>query len=180
MTLTLRSTGLSSAIDKDRPDYIVLEDSRAIGRIYEERATLPELRWFWSITIYMDPRRGHHRQRPRRYDRRSQGAVPGQLAKVPNGRLDCAGAYFYVTGAMSSLRSRTKAKSKPTALRTWSVILIRSRGHFLGFVEARDAKAAEANRHPPVRAGRIPPPAADPARARLRDKKSPGCDTGAR
>jgi hypothetical protein len=43
---------------------------------------------------------------------------------------------------MSSLRSRTKAKSGSQPVRTWS--LIRSRGHLLGFVEARDAKAAEA------------------------------------
>ena len=58
MPLTLRPTGLSSPIDKDRLDYIVMDDGRAIGRIYEERASLPELRWFWSITVYVDPKRG--------------------------------------------------------------------------------------------------------------------------
>jgi hypothetical protein len=26
-----------------------------IGRIYEDRHTLPNLRWFWSITEYVDP-----------------------------------------------------------------------------------------------------------------------------
>ena len=26
-----------------------------IGRISEDRHTLPELRWFWSITEYVDP-----------------------------------------------------------------------------------------------------------------------------
>ena len=44
---------------------------------------------------------------------------------------------------MSSLRSRTKAKSK-APLYKWSVIPIRNRGQFLGFVEAPDAETAEA------------------------------------
>ena len=26
-----------------------------MGRIYEDRHTLPDLRWFWSITVYVDP-----------------------------------------------------------------------------------------------------------------------------
>jgi hypothetical protein len=44
---------------------------------------------------------------------------------------------------MSSLRSRTKAKTSAQA-RSWGVSIIRSnRAHFLGFVEATDAKAAE-------------------------------------
>jgi hypothetical protein len=43
---------------------------------------------------------------------------------------------------MSSLRSRTKAKTS-TQVRSWGVTLIRSRGHFLGWVEAPDQKAAE-------------------------------------
>ena len=43
---------------------------------------------------------------------------------------------------MSSLRSRTKAKTS-ARVRSWGVSLIRSRAHFLGFVEAPDAKAAE-------------------------------------
>jgi ATP-dependent DNA ligase len=29
-----------------------------VGRIYEDRHTLPDLRWFWSITVYVDPKRG--------------------------------------------------------------------------------------------------------------------------
>jgi hypothetical protein len=44
---------------------------------------------------------------------------------------------------MSSLRSRTKAKTSARA-RSWGASVIRSsRAHFLGFVEAPDAKAAE-------------------------------------
>src|ERR1700736_3530306 len=41
-----------------KPLYIVCEDGKAIGRMYEDRQTLPELRWFWSITVYVDPKRG--------------------------------------------------------------------------------------------------------------------------
>jgi hypothetical protein len=44
---------------------------------------------------------------------------------------------------MSSLRSRPKAKTG-AQLRSWGASLIRSnRAHFLGFVEATDAQAAE-------------------------------------
>jgi hypothetical protein len=58
MALFLRPTGLSSPAYQDHADYTVTEDGRAIGRIYEDRHTLPELRWFWSITIYVDPKLG--------------------------------------------------------------------------------------------------------------------------
>jgi hypothetical protein len=45
---------------------------------------------------------------------------------------------------MLSLRSHTKAKTSECP-RSWGASLIRgSRTHFLGFVEATDAKAAEA------------------------------------
>src|SRR6476646_9132795 len=46
MPLTLRPTGLSSPAYADQPDYIVCEDGKAIGRMYEDRQTLPELCWF--------------------------------------------------------------------------------------------------------------------------------------
>jgi hypothetical protein len=39
----------------DWADYCVIEDGQVIGRIYEDRHTLPELRWFWSITEHVDP-----------------------------------------------------------------------------------------------------------------------------
>jgi hypothetical protein len=26
--------------------------------MYEDRHTLPDLRWFWSITVYVNPKRG--------------------------------------------------------------------------------------------------------------------------
>ena len=42
MPLTLRPTGLASPAYRDWADYIVLEDGRAVGRIYEDRQTLPD------------------------------------------------------------------------------------------------------------------------------------------
>jgi hypothetical protein len=44
--LTLRPTGLSCPAYQDWPDYTVIEDGRAAGRLYEDRYTRPELRWF--------------------------------------------------------------------------------------------------------------------------------------
>src|SRR6202011_3818669 len=58
MPLTLRPTGLSSPAYADKLDYVVCEDGKVIGRIYEDWHTLPDLRWFWSITVYVDPRQG--------------------------------------------------------------------------------------------------------------------------
>ena len=58
MPLILRPTGLSSPVYKDRFDYTVFEDGRPIGRMYEDRHAPPELRWFWSITVYVDPKLG--------------------------------------------------------------------------------------------------------------------------
>jgi hypothetical protein len=31
---------------------------RAVGCIYEDHHTLQDLRWFWSITVYVDPKQG--------------------------------------------------------------------------------------------------------------------------
>jgi hypothetical protein len=60
MALTLRPTGLQSPAYEDWPDYSIFEGSYRIGRLYEDRAvgTRPELRWFWSITVAVDPRTG--------------------------------------------------------------------------------------------------------------------------
>ena len=66
MPLTLRPTGLSSPAYVDQPDYIVCEDGKAIGRMYQDRQTLPELRWFWSITVYGRSKAGHQYERARR------------------------------------------------------------------------------------------------------------------
>jgi hypothetical protein len=32
--------------------------------IYEDRQTLPDLRWFWSITVYVNPKQWCVRRRP--------------------------------------------------------------------------------------------------------------------
>jgi hypothetical protein len=37
MTLWLRRTRLASPADADRADYLVIENDKVIGRIYEER-----------------------------------------------------------------------------------------------------------------------------------------------
>jgi hypothetical protein len=29
-----------------------------VGRLYEDRNSLPALRWFWSITVYVNPMLG--------------------------------------------------------------------------------------------------------------------------
>jgi hypothetical protein len=54
--LTLRPTGLSSPAYRDWLDYVIVEDRRAVGRIYEDRHSRPELRWYWSITVYVNPK----------------------------------------------------------------------------------------------------------------------------
>jgi hypothetical protein len=56
--LPLRRTGLSSPAYRDWLDYIIVEDGRDIGRMYEDRHAKAELRWFWSITVYVKPMMG--------------------------------------------------------------------------------------------------------------------------
>ena len=56
--LTLRPTGLSSPAYRDWLDYVIVEDGRDVGRLYEDRHSKPELRWFWSITVYVNPMLG--------------------------------------------------------------------------------------------------------------------------
>ena len=58
MALTLRFTAPSSD-DRDWLDYTIVEDGRRdVSRLYEDRHSRPELRWFWSITIYFAPKLG--------------------------------------------------------------------------------------------------------------------------
>jgi hypothetical protein len=56
--LTLRPTGLSPPIYHNQLDYEVVEDGRPVGRMYEDLHALPELRWFWSITVFVGDRLG--------------------------------------------------------------------------------------------------------------------------
>jgi hypothetical protein len=37
---------------------VIVEDGRDVGRLYEDRNNRPELRWFWSITVYINPKLG--------------------------------------------------------------------------------------------------------------------------
>jgi hypothetical protein len=56
VVLSLRRTGLSSPAYRDWLDYVIVEDGRDIGRLYEDRHNRPEYRWFWSITLHVDPK----------------------------------------------------------------------------------------------------------------------------
>ena len=60
MPLTMRPTGLSSGVHKDRQDWTVFDDGEPVGRIYEDASasTPEELRWLWSIVIYAPPTAG--------------------------------------------------------------------------------------------------------------------------
>ena len=62
--LTLRRSGLSSPAYRDCLDYVIVEDGRDVSRLYEDRHSKPELRWFWSITVYVNLA-GHHHERAR-------------------------------------------------------------------------------------------------------------------
>jgi Bacterial RNA polymerase, alpha chain C terminal domain len=43
---------------RNQLDYAVIEDGRAVGRIYEDLHAPPELRWFWWITTFVGYRPG--------------------------------------------------------------------------------------------------------------------------
>jgi len=58
MALSLRTTGLSSPAYRDWLDYVIVEAGRDVGRLYEDRHSPPELRWFWSITVHVNPMLG--------------------------------------------------------------------------------------------------------------------------
>jgi hypothetical protein len=61
MPLTMRATGLSSSpVDKDYQDWTIFDDGEPVGRIYEDASasTPAELRWFWSVTDYVNPKSG--------------------------------------------------------------------------------------------------------------------------
>ena len=94
MALYLRPTGLASPAFAEWTDYCVIEDRQVIGRIYEDRHTQPALRWFWSITIHVDP----------------------ALGIVTNGRvptLDAAKEWFKSTWARVVEARRPKEQQRP-------------------------------------------------------------------
>jgi hypothetical protein len=57
--LTLRSTGLASPAYANWLDYVIVEAGRTVGRLYEDHHSPPEYRWFWSITVYVNPMLGN-------------------------------------------------------------------------------------------------------------------------
>ena len=60
MPLTMRPTGGHSPVYADRQDWTIFDDGKPVGRVYEDAgaSTPAELRWFWSITVYVDPMAG--------------------------------------------------------------------------------------------------------------------------
>jgi hypothetical protein len=50
MQLSLRHTGLAPP-ELDRKDYVVTDDGREVGRLYEDQYTPPDMRWYWSILV---------------------------------------------------------------------------------------------------------------------------------
>ena len=58
MSLSLRAAGLSSPAYRDWLDYVIVEEGRDVGRLYEDRHSPPEYHWFWSITVYVNPMLG--------------------------------------------------------------------------------------------------------------------------
>ena len=56
MALTLHRS-LSTAY-RDWLDYVIVNDGRYVGRLYEDRRSRPASRWFWAITIYVNPKLG--------------------------------------------------------------------------------------------------------------------------
>jgi hypothetical protein len=49
MTLTMRKTGLESAAYADDTDYTVYSGKWPVGRIYEDRSSQSEIRWYWTL-----------------------------------------------------------------------------------------------------------------------------------
>jgi hypothetical protein len=54
MILRLRRTNLAPAY-QDWVHYIVYEDDKDVGRIYEDRAAPPEQQWSWLLTVEVNP-----------------------------------------------------------------------------------------------------------------------------
>ena len=56
----MRPTGGHSPVYADRQDWTIFDDGKPVGRIYENAGagTPADLRWFWSMTVYVHPRAG--------------------------------------------------------------------------------------------------------------------------
>jgi hypothetical protein len=115
VVLSLRRTGLSSPAYRDLLDYVIVEDGRNVGRLYEDRHNRSELRWFWSITVYVNPNLDIVTSGPHAEPRRGQGAIPAELGEVPaaaeRGPLSCVS---YLNGSV--LRPATVGPTCATRL----------------------------------------------------------------
>jgi len=58
MALRLHRTLSTSHRDRDWLDYVIVNGGRYVGRLYEDRHSRPASRWFWAITIYVNPQLG--------------------------------------------------------------------------------------------------------------------------
>jgi hypothetical protein len=50
LTMSLRMRKTSCPPYADWLDCVVYDDGKPIGRIYEDRHSLPDLRWYWCLT----------------------------------------------------------------------------------------------------------------------------------
>ena len=84
MALTMRPTDLDrSPAMADLDDWIVLDDGRPIGRIYQRHAPAnADVTWFWSITAYVEPRVRAAHKRYGGNTRRREGGLSGQLRQM--------------------------------------------------------------------------------------------------
>jgi hypothetical protein len=107
MTLWLRPSALVSPADADRPDYLVIEHDKVIGRIYEQRYVPPDVRWFWSITaLHIDPALGI--------------ATNGRVPTLDEAKAQFKSSWDRVGAARNEKNS---SSSKPT-VREWRVTLM--------------------------------------------------------
>ena len=104
MVLSLRRTGLSSPAYRDWLDYVIVEDGRDIGRLYEDRRSRPEYRWFWSITVHVDPKLVMNTSGRAATIEEAKAQFLASWEKC-RADFDLRGARFYVA-RMSKLRSR--------------------------------------------------------------------------
>ena len=60
MLITMRPTGGHSPVYADRQDWTIFHEGQPVRRIYEDvsAGTSDDLRWFWSITVYVWPDAG--------------------------------------------------------------------------------------------------------------------------
>ena len=85
MALTLRFTAPLSTDYWDWLDYTIVEDGRRdVGRLYEDRHSRPELRWFWNV----ETKAPAHRRRGFVFP---LSHAPFEKVSLTGGRRNCGG-----------------------------------------------------------------------------------------